>query len=68
MQKVHKTCDLPILIGSGITLKNIDKYWYLADGFIIGSYFKKDGYWKNSLDKNRINEFILKVKQLQKKN
>ena len=68
LQKVHKTCDLPVLIGSGITLNNIDKYWDLADGFIIGSYFKEDGYWKNSLDKNRISEFMLKVKRLQKKN
>ena len=67
LQKVRKTSYLPILIGSGITLNNIDKYWDLAEGFIIGSYFKKDGYWKNSLDKNRINEFMLKVKQLPKK-
>ena len=68
LQKVRKTCDLPILIGSGITINNIDKYWNNADGFIIGSHFKKDGYWKNSLDKNRINEFMLKVKRLQNKN
>ncbi|NQT65361.1 MAG: BtpA/SgcQ family protein [FCB group bacterium] len=68
LQKVKETCDLPILIGSGITLNNINKYWDLADGFIIGSHFKEDGNWKNSLDKNRSNKFMLKVKQLQKGN
>jgi len=45
---------IPVLLGSGITPENIRKYLPYADGFIIGSYFKKDGYWKNELEENRI--------------
>ena len=64
LKKVRKTCNLPILIGSGITLKNIDKYWDLADGFIIGSYFKEDGNWKNAVSTDRVQAFIKYVNKL----
>lgn len=64
LQKVNKTYGLPILIGSGITLKNIDKYWNLADGFIIGSYFKEDGNWKNAVSGDRVQLFMQHVNNL----
>ncbi|MEA2096205.1 MAG: BtpA/SgcQ family protein [Candidatus Cloacimonadota bacterium] len=64
LQKVHKTCDLPILIGSGITLNNIDKYWNHTDGFIIGSYFKEDGNWKNAVSGDRVQLFMQHVNNL----
>ncbi|HON44421.1 MAG TPA: BtpA/SgcQ family protein [Planctomycetota bacterium] len=51
---VKKAVKIPVLLGSGITPENIEKYLPYADGFIIGSYFKKDGYWENELEKNRI--------------
>jgi predicted TIM-barrel enzyme len=62
--KVRKTCDLPTLIGSGITLNNINKYWDLADGFIIGSYFKEDGSWQNAVSDSRIQSFMEYVNKL----
>jgi len=43
-----------VLLGSGITDKNIKEYKDYADGFIIGSFFKKDGVWSNALDEKRI--------------
>ena len=64
LQKVRKTCDLPILIGSGITINNIDKYWDHADGFIIGSHFKEDGKWQNTVSTDRIQSFMKYVKKL----
>jgi len=30
----------PVLLGSGLTLGNIELYWRLVDGFIVGSYIK----------------------------
>ncbi len=65
LQKVRKTCDLPILIGSGITINNIDKFWDLADGFIIGSHFKEDGNWQNPVSDSRIKSFIKYVNKLE---
>jgi len=61
---VRKETNLPILIGSGITYDNIDKYFNYAEGFIIGSYFKEKGYWKNDLDENKIGSFVQKFKNL----
>jgi hypothetical protein len=54
LQAVRKASSLPILIGSGITPENIRSFWELADSFIIGSYFKTDGLWSNSLSLERI--------------
>jgi uncharacterized protein len=50
--------DLPILIGSGITKKNISSFWNMADGFIVGSYFKEKGIWSGELSLERIQSFI----------
>ncbi len=55
---------LPVLLGSGITAENIAKYWSLADGFIIGSHFKKEGIWSNPLSELLISKFMKKVTQL----
>jgi membrane complex biogenesis BtpA family protein len=61
IQDVKKHTQLPVLIGSGITLNNVDKYLPIADALIVGSYFKKDGFWKNDLDEQRILDFMEKV-------
>lgn len=45
---------LPVIIGSGITERNLAEYWSLADGFIIGSSLKEHGYWGNELDPSRL--------------
>jgi len=60
---VKKASHLPILVGSGINSNNIGKYYKYADGFIIGSYFKQKGNWKNSPDIQRIVSFLDAVKK-----
>ena len=64
LQKVRKTYDLPTLIGSGITINDIGRYWDFADGFIIGSHFKEDGSWQNSVSTDRVQAFIKFVNKL----
>jgi uncharacterized protein len=61
---VRKVTNLPIIIGSGISIENIEKYWDSADGFIIGSYFKEEGIWDNSVSTERVKEFMRKIKYL----
>jgi len=58
--KVHT----PVLIGSGITADNIEEYWDYASGFIVGSHFKEEGYWRNKISKERLKMFMKKVKDL----
>ncbi len=44
----------PVLVGSGVTPGNIDTLSRLADGFIIGTYFKKQGVTTNPVDRERV--------------
>jgi uncharacterized protein len=57
--KTH--CHLPVFLGSGISESNIDKFYNEADGFIIGTYFKVDGQWSNTVDPTRVRQFINKL-------
>ncbi len=59
--KAH--CTIPVLLGSGITAENISDFYSIADGFIIGSYFKIDGRWQNTVDPQRV-ERLAKSAQL----
>jgi membrane complex biogenesis BtpA family protein len=61
--EVRKHSKLPILIGSGITAKNIKDYWQYADGFIIGSYFKEKGLWSNQISAKHCKELMAEVGQ-----
>jgi len=54
--KVHG--HLPVILGSGITPENINEFYNDADGFIVGSYFKVDGHWANTVDNARVTAFV----------
>lgn len=57
LELVSSSVNIPVLIGSGITKENVADYIDLADGFIIGSYFKKDGKWFNPVDETKVRDF-----------
>jgi len=61
---VKQAVEIPVLIGSGINVDNLNEFWDFADGFIVGSSFKKDGNWENEVDEVRVREFISKTNQL----
>ncbi len=66
LKKVKESVDLPVIIGSGITTNNIDKFYPFADAFIVGSFFKADGKWENDVDTTRVKEMIQKINYLRK--
>ncbi len=66
VKMASQSTNLPILIGSGITVENIQNYWHFADAFIVGSWFKHEGSWKNSVSEKRVLKFMEKVKELRK--
>jgi predicted TIM-barrel enzyme len=55
---------LPVLLGSGITPENVARYWQAADGFIVGSCLKRDGYWANSVDSGRVKKMVAQIRAL----
>lgn len=64
---VKKAVDIPALVGSGVTYENLEKYFPVSDGIIIGSYFKKDGYWENDIDFEKVKQFMNKVHEIRNK-
>jgi len=56
--------NIPVIVGSGITLDNLPSYVPLCDAMIVGSYFKDQGYWENDLNYDRIAQFMTHVNKL----
>jgi membrane complex biogenesis BtpA family protein len=57
VRRVRAQCpSTRILLGSGVTVKNISDYLALADGFIVGSSLKMEGKIANPVDARRVAE------------
>ena len=56
VQEAKRNCRLPVFLGSGITEHNLNEFYDDADGFIIGSAFKVDGLWSNTIDPARVSK------------
>jgi len=56
--KAKSATKLPVLIGSGMTAENIQEYLPFADGFIVGSYFRRDGKFLEKLEPERLQAFM----------
>lgn len=61
--EVKHAVKIPVLIGSGVTLENVRDYLD-ANALIIGSYFKKEGYWANGVDPDRVKKFMEHISKL----
>ncbi len=64
LETIKKTVDLPVLVGSGITIGNVINYIHVSDALIVGSYFKKDGVWSNPVDSDNVLAFMNKINSL----
>lgn len=58
-----KSCakQVPVFVGSGVTARTVPHYINYADGFIVGTAFKKDGDPRNPVDVARVKELVEKV-------
>lgn len=61
VQAVKQSVKLPVYVGSGINDQNIKAFGAVADGLIVGSYLKKDGYWENEVDPERVKRLISRL-------
>jgi membrane complex biogenesis BtpA family protein len=50
--------DIPVLLNTGAKAKIIEKFFKYADGCIVGSDLKRDGYTWNEVDLERAKRFI----------
>ncbi|XP_056381652.1 uncharacterized protein F13E9.13, mitochondrial-like isoform X2 [Hyla sarda] len=63
LKEVQRSVRIPVLIGSGVTLDNVEKY-IDANALIIGSYFKHQGDWRNCVDYDKVMTFMDKINKL----
>ena len=54
IRTVKSAVSVPVIAGSGTTPDNLTDVFDVADGAIIGSYFKKDGKLQNPVDVDRV--------------
>lgn len=56
--------SVPIIIASGVHPEGIKQYWKLADGFIVGTYFKRESKIENEVDVERVRKLMRVVREL----
>lgn len=58
--------SLPVVVGSGLTPQNLPGLWSHAQAFIVGSWIKRDGDWRQAVDAKRAAEFVAAARQCKK--
>lgn len=58
IKKCMDCVSLPVLLGSGVTRENARELMSIADGAIVGSYFKTNNDWKMPVEAARAKAFM----------
>jgi len=64
VQRVKAAVQIPVVVGSGVTVENVERYLAVADALIIGSYFKQGGHWTQGVEVERVKRFMEQVNKL----
>lgn len=62
----ENTGDFPLIVGAGMTKDSCREQLAVADGAIVGSWFKQHGRAEYSIDPQRVKDFMDAVKSLRK--
>ncbi len=63
IEEVKRSVDVPVLVNTGVKPGNIKEYLSVADGAIVGSSLKVDGYTWNPVDPERVRQLVREVKR-----
>ncbi|HIQ23801.1 MAG TPA: BtpA/SgcQ family protein [Pyrodictium delaneyi] len=64
---IKRNSPKPVLLGSGLRVDNIQLYWNIVDGFIVGSSIKYEGRTSNSIDPQKARELAIVVDELRRR-
>jgi membrane complex biogenesis BtpA family protein len=56
--------NVPVFVNTGVRPDNVAEQLGIADGAVVGTYFKKDGVFENRADEARVRELMSAVKDL----
>ncbi len=66
LKSLKGNLSVPVFLGSGININNIDTYIDLANAFIVGSHFKENNSWNGTLSYDRVASFVSTFRKLTK--
>jgi hypothetical protein len=64
MLALHEAVSVPVIIGSGVDINNVEQY-LSANAMIIGSHFN-DGHWSKPICFDKVKSFMAKVERMRK--
>lgn len=67
IERVRKVVNIPVMVGSGFSIKNAEEQLKLIDGAIVGSAFKVDGKISNPIDYEKTVAIMTKVNEIRSK-
>jgi membrane complex biogenesis BtpA family protein len=67
IQAIRAGTSLPLLVGSGVTIDNVETILPLVDGIIVASALKQDGVWWNEVDQDRVAAFMRKACEIRER-
>ena len=50
--------DVPVFVNTGVRADNAEEQLGIADGAVVGTFFKKDGVFENAVDMERVQELM----------
>lgn len=56
--------NVPVFVNTGMRAANAAEQLAIADGAVVGTFFKKDGVFENEADESRVTELMAAVKVL----
>ncbi|MGM0405859.1 MAG: BtpA/SgcQ family protein [Thermoplasmatota archaeon] len=62
LKKIKNTVEVPVLVGSGVRLSNVNEILKYSNGAIIGSAFKHGGITENKVNRTRVENFVRLLK------
>jgi membrane complex biogenesis BtpA family protein len=54
--------DVPVFVNTGMTAESAERQLSIADGAVVGTFFKKDGKFENSADQARVEQLMAVVR------
>jgi predicted TIM-barrel enzyme len=56
--------NVPVFVNTGVKAHNAQEQLSIADGAVIGTYFKNDGVFENEVVQSRVEELMAEVTAL----
>jgi membrane complex biogenesis BtpA family protein len=55
--------EVPVFVNTGVRAENVATQLSIADGAVVGTYFKKDGKFENAAERSRVEELMGAAKE-----